>query len=55
VHVVLATPDDPALQNAAPGKDLASVEVGALKGNEGDQEYKLSANTDFTRYSNVAI
>jgi hypothetical protein len=23
--------------------------------NEGDQEYKLSANTDFTRYSTVAI
>jgi hypothetical protein len=55
VHVVLATADDPALQNAAPGKALASVEIGGLKGNEGDQDYKLPAKTDFARYSTVAI
>ena len=55
VHVVLATADDPALQAVAPGKALASVEVGGLKGNEGDQDYKLPANTDFRRYSTVAI
>jgi hypothetical protein len=55
VHVVLATADDPALQNAAPGKALASVEVGGLKGNEGDQDYKLPANTDIARYRTVAI
>jgi hypothetical protein len=55
VHVVLATEDDPALQSAAPGKALASVEVGGLKGNEGDQDYKLPSNTDFTRYSTVVI
>lgn len=55
VHVVLATADDPALQNAAPGKALASIEIGGLKGNEGDQDYKLPANIDFTRYSTVAI
>ena len=55
VHVVLATADDPALHSAGPGKALASIEVGALKGNEGDQDYKLPANTDFRRYSTVAI
>jgi hypothetical protein len=55
VHVVLAAADDPALQNVAPGKALAAVEVGGLKGNEGDQEYKLPANTDFARYNTVAI
>ena len=55
VHVVLATADDPAPQNAVPGKALASVEVGGLKGNEGDQDYKVPTNTDITRYSTVAI
>ena len=55
VHVVLATADDPALQNTAPGKALASVEVGGLKGNEGDQDYKLPSKTDFTRYGTVVI
>jgi len=55
VHVVLATADDPALQNAVPGKALASVEVGGLKGNEGDKDYKLPSNTDLTRYSTVVI
>jgi hypothetical protein len=54
-HVVLATADDPALQSTGPGKALASVEIGALKGNEGDQDYKLPANTDFARYTTVAI
>ena len=53
--VVLATADDPALQSTAPGKALSSVEVAALKGNEGDQDYKLPANTDFARYSTVVI
>jgi hypothetical protein len=55
VHVVLATADDPALQSTAPGKELASLEVGALKGNEGDQDYQLPAKADLTRYSTVAI
>ena len=55
VHVVLATSDDPALQSATPGKALASIEVGALKGNEGDQDYKVPANANFTRYSTVVI
>lgn len=55
VHVVLAKADDPALQAAAPGKALNSIEVGALKGNEGDQDYKLPANADITGYNTVAI
>ena len=55
VHVVLAAPDDPALQATAPGKALASVEVAVLKGNEGDQDYTLPANADLSRYSTVAI
>jgi len=54
VHVVLATPQDPALQTT-PGKALASIEVGALKGNEGDQDYKLPANADLARYGTLVI
>jgi hypothetical protein len=39
VHVVLAAAGDPVLQSATPGKRLQVLEVGALKGNEGDQVY----------------
>jgi len=55
VHVVLAASNDPALQTAAPGKALNSVEVGALKGNEGDQDYRLPDKTDLAHYNTVAI
>lgn len=55
VHVVLTTADDPALQSSAPGKALQSIEISALKGNEGDQEYTLPAHLDLTRYNTIAI
>jgi len=55
VHVVLVAASDPALQSNTPGKALESVEIGALKGNEGDQEYTLPAHLDLTRYNTVAI
>jgi hypothetical protein len=55
VHVVIAASDDPALQSSAPGKALTSIEVGALKGNEGDQDYSLPAKTDLARYNTVVI
>jgi hypothetical protein len=55
VHVVLAATDEPALQNSAPGKALTSIEVSALKGNEGDQDYTLPAKTDLARYNTVVI
>ncbi len=55
VHVVLAAESDPGLKKNLPGQALKSVEVGALKGNEGAQEYPLAANTDLTRYNTVVI
>jgi hypothetical protein len=43
-----------------PGRGLngnapASIELGALKGNQRDQDYLLPPNTDVTRYSLVTI
>lgn len=55
VHVVLAEASDPGLKNNVPGQALQSIEVGMLKGNVGDQEYKLPANVDLARYDTVAI
>jgi Electron transfer DM13 len=55
VHVILALPNDPILKSASPGDVLTSIELGALKGNQGDQDYALTANTDLTRYGTVAI
>ena len=55
VHVVLASPNDPSLKSGTPGKPLDAMEVGALKGNEGDQAYKLPSKVDLVHYSTVAI
>ena len=55
VHVVLAAASDPGLKNNLPGQAIESIEVSALKGNEGNQEYKLPANVDLARYNTVAI
>src|SRR5262249_13948438 len=41
VHVILVSPDDQKLgQNMVKG-DLESIELGSLKGNQGDQNYDL--------------
>jgi hypothetical protein len=55
VHVVLAANGDPALKNTVPGQALQSIEVGMLKGNQGDQEYSLPPHIDLTQYDTVVI
>ena len=53
--MVLARGDDPGLQQEIVKGNLASVELGALKGNQGDQNYDLPATVDLTKYSAVVI
>jgi hypothetical protein len=55
VHVILAVPNDPLVQGMPQGIAPTFVELGALKGNEGDKDYLLPANTDVSRYSVVSI
>lgn len=55
LHVVLTKASDPALQITSPSKALMLIEVGVLKGNEGDQDYALSSNIDLAQYNTVAI
>jgi hypothetical protein len=56
VHVVLTTSGDPALVAKAPGAALQSpVELGALKGNEGDQNYSVPAGVNLAKETEVVI
>ena len=55
VHVVLVEESDAGLKKDVPGQALQSIEVSELKGNEGDQEYRLPAHVDLARYDTVAI
>ncbi len=55
VHVLLARSNDPGLQREIVKGDLDSVELGSLKGNQGDQNYALPIGTDLTKYSAVVI
>jgi len=55
VHVLLARGDDPGLQQEIVKGSLDSVELGSLKGNQGDQNYDLPAGTDLAKYSAVVI
>jgi hypothetical protein len=55
VHVVLARSDDKALsQNIVTGQ-LDEVEIGVLKGNQGDQNYYLPASLDLKKYNVVVV
>ena len=47
--------DDEALKQETVKGELEHVELGKLKGNQGDQNYDLPAATDLNKYQAVAI
>jgi len=55
VHVILVRAEDKALEQEIVKGDLERVELGTLKGNQGDQNYDLPAAVDLNQYQAVAI
>jgi Electron transfer DM13 len=55
VHVLLARSDDESLNQEIVKGQLDSVELGPLKGNQGDQNYDLTASVDLQKYKVVVI
>jgi hypothetical protein len=55
VHVVLVRAEDKTLEQEIVKGDLEHVELGTLKGNQGDQNYDLPAAVDLNQYQAVAI
>jgi Electron transfer DM13 len=55
VHVLLAQSDDENLKQEIVKGQLDSVELGPLKGNQGDQNYDLPASVDLEKYNATVI
>ena len=55
VHVLLARGDDEDLQQEIVKGQLDSLELGSLKGNQGDQNYALQPSADLNKYDAVVI
>jgi hypothetical protein len=55
VHVVLARAEDPALNEKIVKGNLDYVELGRLKGNQGDQNYDIPVSVDLQKYNAVVI
>jgi len=55
VHVLLARSDDKNLKEEIVKGQLDSVELGILKGNQGDQNYDLTPSVDLQRYNALVI
>jgi hypothetical protein len=55
IHVLLARAEDQSLESEVVKGALESVELGALKGNQGDQNYDLPAAADLNKYQAVVI
>jgi Electron transfer DM13 len=55
VHVLLVRAEGKELEQEIVKGDFDSVELGTLKGNQGDQNYDLPASVDLNQYQAVAI
>jgi len=55
VHVVLGQTDDANLTKEIVTDHIDSVELGQLKGNQGDQNYDLPASVDLQKYNAAVI
>ena len=55
VHVALLRAEDKQLEQELVKGELDHVDLGTLKGNQGDQNYDLPAATDLNQYQTVAI
>jgi Electron transfer DM13 len=55
VHVVLIAAKDADDDANFLKNDTARIELGKLKGNEGDQNYDIPANTDLSKFQTVSI
>ena len=55
VHVLLARSDDENLKQEIVRGQLDSIELGPLKGNQGDQNYDLPASVDVQKYNAAVI
>jgi Electron transfer DM13 len=55
VHVVLARSDDSDLGREIVKGDLDHVELGRIKGNQGDQNYELPESVDLEKYNAAVI
>ena len=55
VHVVLVRAEEPAMSKIIVPGNLEFVELGSLKGNQGDQNYDVPESADLEKYQAVAI
>ena len=55
VHVLLVRAEDQALGREIVRSGLDGVELGSLKGNQGDQNYDLPVTADLNQYQAVAV